>query len=328
MSTELRSRRELTPRPRHADTAFVPSNLAPALSGERITFNGLSCYVAGNGPPLLLVHSVNAAASAAEMRPLFDRYRATHTVFALDLPGFGFSERSDREYTPRLMTDALHATAAEIRRRCGPVPIAGVAASLGSEFLARAAVERPAQWARLALISPTGLDGHTSRREPAGSTRSVPGLHALLSVPWWSEPLFRLLTRPAVVRYFLQRAWGRKTIDETLWAYEVASARQPGARFAPLHFLSGGLFSGDIHRVYEYVTQPVWMSHGVRGDFTDYRSLSVVESLPNWQFDVFLAGALPYFEVPNDFCAELDQFLRGSGSAPTAKPHPKIGNPS
>lgn len=313
MSTELRSRSELPPRPKPADGwEASPSTLASALSGDRIAFDGLSCYVAGNGPPMLLVHSVNAACSAAEMRPLFDRYRTTHTVFALDLPGFGFSERSDRDYTPRLMTDALHATAAEIRRRCGLAPITGVAASLGSEFLARAAVERPTQWDRLALVSPTGLDGHKSRYGPAGSTRRVPGLHALLSVPLWSNPLFRLLTRPAVVRYFLERTWGRRAIDETLWACGVQSARQPGARFAPLHFLSGGLFSGDIHRVYESVTQPVWMSHGVRGDFTDFRNQKIVQSLPNWRFDVFQTGALPYFEVPGEFFARFDAFLRRS----------------
>ena len=42
--------------------------LPPALDGERFEFDGLSGYVAGEGPPLLLVHSVNAAASAAEVR--------------------------------------------------------------------------------------------------------------------------------------------------------------------------------------------------------------------------------------------------------------------
>lgn len=280
-----------------------------ALKGDRFTVDGVSCYVAGNGPPMLLVHSVNAACSAAEMRPLFNRYRATHTVFALDLPGYGFSDRSDREYTPRVMTDAIHAVAAEIRRGCDDKPIIGVAASLGAEFLARAAVERPADWDRLALVSPTGLDGHRSRRGRAGSTRRIPGLHALLSMPLWADPLFRLLTRPAVVRYFLQRTWGSKNIDETLWAYETRSARQPGARHAPLNFLSGGLFSGDIHRIYEGVQRPVWMTHGVRGDFTDYRNKQVVSSLPNWRFGVFQTGALPYFEVPEEFFSKFDSFL-------------------
>jgi pimeloyl-ACP methyl ester carboxylesterase len=285
-------------------------DLPTALAGHRFTVDGISCYVAGEGPPLLLIHSVNAACSAAEMRPLFDRYRTTRTVFAMDLPGYGFSDRSDRAYSPRVMTDAVHTIAAEIRGYCGNQPIAALAASLGAEFLARAAMERPTDWERLALVSPTGLDGHKSRRGAAGSTRRVPGLHALLSVPLWSGALFRALTTPAVVRYFLERTWGSNAIDETLWAYETRSARQPGARHAPLHFLSGGLFSGDIHDVYERVPKPVWMSHGVRGDFTDYRHQEVVEALPNWRFDVFQSGALPYFEVPDEFFGKFDAFLR------------------
>ena len=199
------------------------------------------------------------------------------------------------------MTDALHTLASEIRRGCDHQPIVGVAASLGCEFLARAAVERPAEWERLALVSPTGLEGHASRDDPPGSTRRIPGLHALLSAPLWADPLFRLLTKPAMVRYFLRRTWGRKQIDETLWAYEVDSARQPGARFAPLHFLSGGLFSSDIHRIYQDVRQPVWMSHGIRGDFTDYRSRDVVTRQLNWRFSAFPTGALPYFEMQEAF---------------------------
>lgn len=92
------SQNRAPPRPAHGSATQDRAGLAlaPALSAERFTFDGLSCYVAGKGPPLLLVHSVNPAASAAEVRPLFDHYRATRTVFALDLPGFRFSDRSDR----------------------------------------------------------------------------------------------------------------------------------------------------------------------------------------------------------------------------------------
>jgi len=54
---------------------------------------------------------------------------------------------------------------------------------------------------------------------------------------------------------------------------------------------------------------PVWMSHGVRGDFTDYRGQVIVEGRPNWQFSVFPTGALPYFEVPAAFHQAFDRFL-------------------
>ena len=308
-----------------------PPPLPHAVSGERFVFDSaagrLSAYVDGAGPPLLLVHSVNAAASAAEVRPLHERYRATRTVFSVDLPGFGLSDRSDRPYTPRLMTDALHAVGEQIRQRCGAGPIDALAASLGCEFLARAAAEAPAAWRSLALVSPTGFNGTTPRRGPPGSTRAVPGLLAALRGPGWGGALFRGLTRPGVIRYFLERTWGSKTIDEELWRYDVATTRQPGAEFAPLHFLSGGLFSADIHTIYEALTQPVWMSHGVRGDFTDYRGKAIVEGRPNWSFSVFPTGALPYFEVPGQFFAAYDAFLERVATATTRAP-PRVERPT
>ena len=69
--------------------------LPAAVSGERFECTSLAgrldVYVAGQGPPLLLIHSINASASAAEMRPLHEHYRAIRTVFSIDLPGYGFS---------------------------------------------------------------------------------------------------------------------------------------------------------------------------------------------------------------------------------------------
>jgi pimeloyl-ACP methyl ester carboxylesterase len=287
--------------------------LPAALSGERFEFDSkagrLSAYVAGVGPPLLLIHSVNAAASAAEVRPLHDRYRSARTVFSIDLPGYGFSERSDRAYTPRLMTDALHAIAEQIHRRCGPGPIDALALSLSCEFLARAAAEAPAAFRSLALVSPTGFRGLQQWRQPSGTTRAKPWLLRALRGPGWGDALFRGLTRPGMIRYFLGRTWGTRAIDETLWQYDVLETRCPGAEHAPLHFLSGGMFSADIHTVYEALALPVWMSHGIRGDFTDYRGKGIVEARPNWRFNVFPTGALPHFEQTERFCTAYDRFL-------------------
>ena len=308
----------MTSLPQPAPTVPLPH----AVSGERVEFASpagrLSLYAAGQGPPLLLVHSINASASAAEVRPLHEHYRATRSVFSIDLPGYGFSDRSDRAYTPRLMTDALHATLEQIRSRCGPGPVDALAVSLSCEYLARAASEAPAALRSLALVSPTGFNGGRARRGPAGSTLALPWLHRAVRGPGWGPALFRGLTRPGVVRYFLGRTWGSKNIDEGLWAYDLLTVKAPGAEHAPLHFLSAGLFSADIHTVYEQLALPVWMSHGTRGDFTDYRSKTIVEGRPNWSFSVFPTGALPYFEVPAKFCSEYDGFLRATGPASPA----------
>jgi pimeloyl-ACP methyl ester carboxylesterase len=287
--------------------------LPRALAGELLDLAEggppLRGYLAGHGPPLLLVHSVNAAAAAAEVRPLHERYLASHTVLSLDLPGFGTSERSDRPYEPRLMTDAVLAAARALAARTGGGPVDALAVSLSCEFLARAASEHPAAFRRVALVSPTGLRAGALREGPPGSIVGPPWILRVLRGPGWGRPLYRALTRPAVIRYFLERTWGSKAIDEALWRYAIETSRQPGAEHAPLHFLGARLFSRDIHRVYRALSGPVWMSHGTRGDFTDYRGKRWVAGRANWSFDVFATGALPYFEMPEAFFARFDAFL-------------------
>ena len=258
--------------------------------------------------PLLLVHSVNASASAAEVAPLFDHYRRTRPIYALDLPGYGLSDRSDRAYTPRLMTDALHAAVALIREQCGGGPVDVLGVSLACEYVVRLHSEAPNAVRRMALVSPTGFSGNKRRYGPPGSTRGIPWLYKALANPAWSGALFNALTRPGVIRYFLERTWGSKHIDEALYRYDVLTTRQPGAKNAPLYFLAAYLFSGDISSLYEAVDCRVWVSMASRGDFTDYRGRSTVEGRPNWQFHLVEGGALPYFENSDRFLALLDPF--------------------
>jgi pimeloyl-ACP methyl ester carboxylesterase len=291
----------------------APAPFRPRLSGQTLTLASaagpVAVHVAGQGPPLMLVHSVNAAASAAEVRPLHEHYAATHTVFSPDLPGFGATAKPPRLYTPRLMTDALHGVVAHIRQRFDGAPVDALALSLSCEFLARAASEAPGDYRSLALVSPTGLSGRRPRRGPPGSTSAMPRLYRLLQL--WGPGLFRQLTRPAVIRFFLRKTWGRSEIDEPLFDEAVRAARAPGAEHAPLSFLSGALFSRDILTIYESLKLPVWMCHGVRGDFTDYRQKALMQSSPNWRIQVFPTGALPHFEMLAEFSAAYDSHLAG-----------------
>jgi len=284
----------------------MATTLAPALSGSRhtLTVNGraVNYYVDGPpGRPMLLVHSINAAASAYEVKPLYDRYRGERPVYALELPGYGFSDRPDAPYTPRLMTDAVLAMLDEIARRHDEAPDL-LALSLSSEFAARAAVERPRALRSLALVSPTGL----SRRPPPNG---MPGVLAFVRFPLWNRALFRLLTTQASIRYFLRRTWGSRDIDEGLAAYDWTTARQPGARHAPYYFVSGFLFSRDAFDLYRALDLPTWVSHGTRGDFVDYSRAEQLRDRPNLRLTVFDGGALPHFEQPQAFLAAYDSFL-------------------
>ena len=288
--------------------------LTHALDAERREQNDragrLSVYRAGQGAPLLLVHSINAAGSAYEIRPMFERYRASRRVFAPDLPGFGFSDRSRRRYDVRLYVDAVHDLVDRALEDTGATAVDALALSLSSEFLARAAAERPERFRSLALVTPTGFTASSDQlRGPPGATREMRSLAAVLEFPLWRSALYRLLVTPASIRYFLRRTWGSADIDPGLAAYDDTTTHQPGAENAPLAFLSGRLFSRDIRNVYEQLAMPVWLAHGTRGDFKDFRGAAWTRSRNNWRVQAFDSGALPHFEKPDPFFEAYDRFL-------------------
>jgi len=287
-----------------------------ALRAERSEVDGnagrlsfYSCRAATDAIPLLLVHSVNAAASAYEVLPLFDHYRTKRPVYALDLPGFGFSERTARRYTPQLMTEAVHAMLTETAIAHGERPIDVIAISLGCEFVARAASVAPEAFRSVGFISPTGFNRSTPEEAPVGATRAMPIFHKALSLI--GRSFFDVLTTKASIRYFLRKTWGSNAIDEGLADYDYLTAHQPGAHYAPYAFVSGYLFSKDIQTIYRSLKLPVWMVHGIRGDFTDYSKATLFEHRPNWTIKSFPTGALPHFEVLDQVVQSYDEFSDG-----------------
>ena len=288
--------------------------LRPALDAERRRFTGragkLSYYVAGDGEPLLLVHSVNAAASAYEMGPLFEHYRATRRVYALDLPGFGYSDRAERDYTPRLMTDAVLDLVDQIGRESGSAPIDALALSLGGEFLARAALERPGAFGTIALVTPTGFGSGEQFYGPALATRGSALARRALEFPLWAQAFYDLLVTRASIRYFLGKTFsGQGQIDPGLIDYDYLTAHQPDARHAPYAFISGTLFSADIDRVYESIGLPAWLAYGRHDRYTDFGDMANVAARANWSIRAFDTGGIPWFERPGEFIGAYDGFL-------------------
>ena len=120
---------------------------ARAFEGEKTGFLNVlrrqSRRSAEKQPPLVLIHSINAAGSRpTSCARSFEAYRGKRDVYALDLPGFGFSERADRVYSPDLYKDAILALLDRIGTS-NEAPPDVIALSLGCEFAARAALECP-----------------------------------------------------------------------------------------------------------------------------------------------------------------------------------------
>lgn len=286
-------------------------DLPHAVGGERRTFsmNGLelSYYVSGAGKPLVLIHSINAAASAYEMRPLYEHFAASHRVYALDLPGFGFSVRHDLDYSPQLYANAIQAfLKTQVVEAAGPADV--VALSLGGEFAARAAAEAPELFTSLTLISPTGFGGNRGVVVRRGKRTGSPRMMNILRWPVWSQALYDLLTSRPSLRFFLKMAFAGP-VDEKLLAYAYQTAHQPGAHHAPFYFISGKLFSPDIWPIYNDLQLPVLVLYN-KDAFTRFDRLAELAERPNWTaVRIKGAGSLPHFVKPEETSAILTAFL-------------------
>lgn len=288
--------------------------LPDAIEAERRIFHApgtglLSYYVdrSATGRPLVLIHSINAAGSAYEMRPLFEQYRAVRPVYALDLPGFGFSERSDRAYSPLLYTQAiLDFLTTEIDQ-----PADVVVLSLTSEFAAHAALARPDRFHSLTMISPTGFTA--SEHKVASQAAEQNGLSNLLynafAFPLWGQAFYDLLATQRSIHYFLQMNF-QGEVDTGLENYSYTTTHQPGARHAPLYFVSGKLFTADIFdRVYMQLENPTLVIYDRDPNVRFDRLEEILQKGQDWNVQrIAPTMGLPQFEQTTQTVRTLDAF--------------------
>ena len=295
--------------------------LTPALDAEQFAFtlNGgvtLRGYrgEVSTGVPLVLLHSINAAPSAMEMRPLFEHYRDKRLVLAPDLPGFGVSDRPNLPYSSGLYARWLAEWLDSLEQ-----PADVVALSLTGEFMARAILEQGVKVRSLSLISPTGMG---LRTPPAASNGS--GVDRLLSSRWVGQPLFRALTSKPSIRWFLGQGFVGPT-PEYLVQYAWETARQPGAHFVPLKFLTFSLFTEQaVSRLYSRLKLPCLVLYDRDPNIAFERLPELVEVYGHWAAKQLAPSlGLPHWELTaetiealEDFWSPPDQGALRSGDIP------------
>ncbi|WP_342450044.1 alpha/beta hydrolase [Thiorhodococcus minor] len=277
----------------------------PAEREELVSADGirLAYYVdrSAQGRPLLLIHSVNAAASSYEVRPLFEHYAGRRPVYSLDLPGFGHSDRSPRDYSPERYGHAI----AELLGRVIGEPADVLALSLGCEFAARAALLAPERLASLALISPTGFGA-----KPIPTPSKFGAAARLLSLPALSQGLYDLVASRRSISYFLGLCFVGDP-PEAMIDYAYATSHQPGARHAPLTFLSMRLFTPDaITALYEPLGALPVLVIADQDPFVGFERLGpFLLQHPSWRrVGLPPHRGLPQWERLEDTLLTLDQF--------------------
>lgn len=256
----------------------------------------------GSAEPLVLVHSIHAAASAWEMRELFTRLGTERRVVALDLLGFGASERPDIDYDADLYQDLLR----DFVREVVGEPAHVLASSVSASHALQAAAADASLFRSLVLVNPTGL--LTQATGPDGRGRLLQNLFRL---PFVGEALYNLLVSRPSLSYYGSRVYRDPAVEEANAEQQYLTAHQPGARYAPAAFL-GSAFGKNVYMALRTVEVPA-LSIWSGGDLVDTKreSEAYAAVAPTiHQARIEDAGSVPHEDRPDEVVAMIREWLQ------------------
>lgn len=261
-------------------------------------------YSAGSGQPVLLIHSINAAASAFEMRMPFADLQHSYAVHALDLLGYGASDRPARRYSAEDYVDQILTATATLA-----APTVLVASSLGAAYAILAAARRPELVRGLVLVCPTGIERLAKRPGPVAE-----GVYRVLRGPA-GRAFFAALTSRGGVRLFLksQAYHSAAAITPTVVEGFYRTCRAPGAHYAPICFLTG-LLNCQVRAAFAGLKLPtliVWGAQATTTPPTDAQAFLAAN--PRARLEVIdRASLLVQDEQPAAFNTLVRAFIDGT----------------
>lgn len=278
----------------------------PSYESRTVSIQGVTVHylLGGHGSPLVLVHGLGSSAGV-EFSSNLEALAAQLCVYAVDLPGFGRSDKPSIEYTieffVRVLRDFMDAHGLE------RVALMGV--SLGGRIALGFALEFPARVTRLILVDALGVG--VPRRVLAYSLLLARGIGEL-TLRGTARALRQM--NPRLIR----RLWGwylsrPGSIEQILSDDRIASHREtlgtPASRAAYLSALRSvagmrrmrdGVLVEDRLAALSMPTLLVWGRHD--HVFPPSHAEQAAGRIPNADFEIFEhSGHTPQLEEPERF---------------------------
>ncbi|HEX9097263.1 MAG TPA: alpha/beta fold hydrolase [Candidatus Dormibacteraeota bacterium] len=298
----------------------------PSFQSKTVTIDGINLHYlsGGSGPPLVLVHGLGSSA-AVEFYYNLEPLAAYHRVLAIDLPGFGRSDKPALAYTIELFVRAV----SDLMASEGVERAAVMGVSMGGRVALGLALETPEKVERLVLVDALGIGA--PRRVLAYSILLTRGLGEL-TLRGTARALRQM--NPVVIRRF----WGwylkRPNRVNTIWSDErianhgnlLARPEYRAAYLSALRSIAGmrelrdGVGVEDRLADLRMPTLLIWGGHD--HIFPVNHAQAARDRIPNGRLEIFDdSGHTPQMEEPERFNRLVLDFLgepasrRGEGVA-------------
>ena len=300
-ATKQPARRRQQPRVRALPTI---ERVEVRLHGQRVNFN-----IAGQGPPIVLIHGV--AGRAAQWDETMLLLAEKHTVIAPDLLGHGESAKPRGDYS-------LGAFASGVRDLVVGLGIERttiVGHSLGGGIAMQFAYQFPEHCERLVLVSSGGLGRDVN---PILRAATLPGSELVL-------PLLahaRLLEAASIVPRAFGKIGFRAGPDMTEIARGYQSLSNAEARNAFIHTVravidASGQRVNAADRLYLASKMPTLIVWGGRDRIIPVEHAQIAhDGMPGSQLELFEeSGHFPQLDKPLEFARTLGAFMDSTKGA-------------
>lgn len=262
----------------------------------------------GEGPAVVMVHGF--ASSLETWGAVIPELAKTHRVLALDLKGFGWTDRPEGDYSPPAQARLI----LRLMEQRGIDRAAVVGHSWGASVVLAVALAAPRKVSRLALYDAWVYE------------EQLPPMFYWARADGVGETLFSLFYDQRVDEKVSLAFYDKSFVTEALVEAAERAMNRPGTKAAALAAVRGQRFL-DVQRRYRSIEQPVLVMWGREDAVT---TLAVGErlaaDLPRSRFVVYpRCGHFPMLEARAKSNADLVAFLAEDASpesAPSARPSP------
>ena len=249
----------------------------------------------GFGKPVVLLHSLTIGGSHREFGKNIDELSQKYTVYAVDLPGFGYSDKPKITYTAFTYASFINDFITEV---VGEPSM--VIASNGSGMFATIAAKLFTQNITcLTLISPNGISDEMAKNSDFYR-------RTMLELPLNGTTIYNYLASRKIIKEFLltDGFYGAENVDKTAidTFYYPAHGTSSDARYAYASFATKYM-NMDIKGYFENLKIPICIIWGEAHTSNPIENMDILKELqPTAEFYIFEETKMfPHYENSEEF---------------------------
>ncbi len=268
-------------------------------------FGKIRYITAGSGKPLLLIHDMCPGGNLGEWQESISALSKKYRVYAIDLIGFGFSEKPNITYSSYMFVSLINDFIKNVVKEKTSVISRGSSA----QYVIAAYLLNSELYKKLLFIAPEGFG---NRKKPNG--KKAPFFRRLFEIPIAGTFFYNILTSKFMLRRKLN-IFGFS--DETFIKGKFINESYQSAHYGGLNNIipfaaqKSGYLDTDVKRLFPHIDIPVHVIWGEKNRKNLVSNFKIMEQLnPYTSLTVFLdTKEFPHIENLKGFIKECESFI-------------------